>query len=127
MSSIMKEERKTLLDKLTEFVKAGYRCYICKDKSYSYGFLMSPAGNLFEVDYDFSKGFNVSLSYCPTHENGSGCSCNNAIPFYPENFSNIENSGLVFAKSLHARFYTSEQILDHVKTDLVKEIKNEAM
>ena len=90
-----------------------------------YYFCITPSDNVLYVQLgDFGYGYNISLQYVPSRQNGSGCR-DNTLPDVSEITEDVlvkaETANVRFAHKLGAKlFENSQKFIDSYWTKLIK-------
>lgn len=109
----MAEQNICVRDVLHLAAKNGYKAYWVKNHS-GFGYLITPSGNILSVSRGDYGGVRFTFEYVPSKENGEGCVCLSSDGTSDgRGFLNVdiktlqaaEESGLIFAKELGAKFY----------------------
>lgn len=77
-----------------------------------YVFAITPSDNVLYVQRGYFGGWEVSLQYKPSRENGSGCRANDKQPYSEitlDALQEAERENLIFAGSLNAPLYKSSE------------------
>lgn len=88
----------------------GCECYITPgDDAYDYGFIIFPDDVVMYIQNGDFWGFDFTIEYIPSRQNGSGCRCNEesiTVVDWDE-LLHQKADGLAYARKLGARFYPS--------------------
>lgn len=105
------EYRKELIEILEMAKKEGLKCFICKNTDYNYGYLVTENDNVLCISTNAIWGFDLSLEYIPSRNNGSGCCCNKEPVFdiSIDTIREMEKEGLAFARRLGAKLYINSE------------------
>lgn len=110
-------EKKESIKEVLEMAKQnGYRSFENTREDASYGWVITPSNNILYIQKgDFGYGFNMSLQYVPSKNNGSGCRCNEKELFEIDinTLKQMEAEGLTFARKLKAELYNENQVLNY--------------
>ena len=88
----------------------GCECYVTSgDDMYDYGFMIFPDGVVMYIQNGDFWGYDFSIPYIPSRENGSGCRCNDVSVSVVDWLELLKQKrdGLAFAKHLGAKMYKS--------------------
>lgn len=95
--------------------KNGMKVFYTKRKNSCYGWIITKKDNVLYIQRGYFGGYDFSLEYKPSENNGRGCRCNKESVFSitSETFEKMEVEGLNFAKELKANLYkTSEEYFE---------------
>ena len=107
----MEAKRKMVLDVLQLAKANGCECYMIKpNANYAYGYIIFPDGTPMYVQKGWFWGLDFSISYIPSRETGSGCSCHGEDSISADDIDwqmllSLKNRGLAFARNLKAKLY----------------------
>ncbi len=88
----------------------GCECYVTPgDDAYNYGFIIFPDNTVMYVQNGDFWGFDFTIEYIPSRQNGSGCRCNDeSVSIVDwEELLEQKRKGLTFANELGAKLYKS--------------------
>lgn len=98
--------------------KAGYTVYAANHRdglssdTSNYVFAITPSDNVLYMQRGHFGGWEISLQYKPSRENGSGCRANDIQPYNTITanvLAEAERENLAFARELRATLYTSSE------------------
>lgn len=98
--------------------KAGYTVYAANHRdglssdTSNYVFAITPSDNVLYVQRGRFGGWEISLQYKPSRENGSGCRANDSQPYHELTLAALqeaERENLAFARELRATLYKSSE------------------
>jgi len=106
-------EKKEFIREILLFAKEnGYRAFENTRSDSAYGWIITPQNNIIYIQKGYFWGYDMSLQYVPSRENGSGCSCNeeSLTEIRLDILVDMENKGLNFARKLGAQLYSKSQV-----------------
>ena len=98
--------------------KAGYTVYAAKHRdglssdTSTYVFAITPNDNVLYIQRGYFGGWEISLQYQPSRENGRGCRANDRQPYDELTLAVLqeaERENLAFASDLRATLYKSSE------------------
>ena len=100
--------------------QAGYTVYATKGRDFistersreGWVFAITPSDNVLYIERGRLGGWEISLQYRPSRENGSGCRANDMQPYAeitPAILEEAERENLEFAQQLRATLYESSE------------------
>lgn len=115
-----------LLEVLKEIKGYGLKVFIRTDARYAYGFIVTENDNVLYIEASYFYGYDFSLRYIPTEENGRGYKINGdpITEISKSIIEQLESDGLDFAHGIKAPLYkNSEEFFNELwSDDFLKEV-----